>query len=152
MAKVGLQRRFGKKKPDEYVFDRDEPVEVRIQKSLLRQRNLQELMKDSQVCIVANPYLVALDGLPNIDFIYKDIKRNKVSQGIPDELKKFRKESNLRRLSRIELSAVLNRQTQTKKTKKFRQSESLNAAMYIENSRQEKEYEAQLTGKVDKKY
>ena len=47
---------------DEYVIDKDEPEEIRIQKAVMRQKNLQTMLKDSQVAVVSNPYLVALDG------------------------------------------------------------------------------------------
>ena len=77
------------------------------------------MMSTSQVCLVTNPYLVALDGLPSIDFIFNDIRNKGKGNGVPKELKQFRKESNLRRLGRLELSAVMNRLSQTKKTKKL---------------------------------
>ena len=71
---------------------------------------------------------------------------------VPPDVKKRRKENNLRRLTRIELSAVLNRMSQTKKTKKFKQSESLNAEVYLRDVKIEKELEAQKNGKVDAKH
>ena len=52
---------------------------------------------------------MALDGMPSIDFIYDDIRNKPKNNGVPEELKKFRKESNLRRLGRLELAAVMNR-------------------------------------------
>ena len=97
------------------------------------------MMSNSQVCVVSNPYLVALDGLPSIDFIYDDIRTKKKGNGVPIELKKFRKESNLRRLGRLELSAVMNRLAQTKATKKYAQSESLKAAQILKTAQLEKE-------------
>ena len=84
-------------------------------------------MANSQVCIVSNPYLVSLDGLPNIDFVLDDLRKTNRKMDIPNNLRKFRREGNLRRLTRIELSAVLNKTSQTKETRKYKQSDSLNA-------------------------
>ena len=104
-------------------------------------------MASSQVCIVSNPYLVSLDGLPNIDFILDDLRKTKGKKtGVPNNLKKFRREGNLRRLTRIELSAVLNKSSQTKETKKYKQSDSLNAQAYIEQTLIENKKAAQASG------
>ena len=56
---------------------------------------------------------------------------------MPKQVVNSRKENNLRRLSRIELSAILNKNLQTKKTRKYRQSESLLAAEAFKNERAE---------------
>lgn len=76
-------------------------------------------MAKSQVCIVSNPYLVSLDGLPNVDIVLDDQRKNLRRSGITKNLKQARKESNLRRLTRIELTEVLNKIAQTKETKKY---------------------------------
>ena len=99
------------------------------------------MLTNSQVCVVSNPYLVSLDELPNVEFIFDDLRQNVRKKGVPEELKKFRKENNLRRLTRTELSAVLNRIAQTKETKKYIQSESLRANYHLKKAREEKEIE-----------
>ena len=103
-------------------------------------------MANSQVCIVSNPYLVSLDCLPNVDFILSDLRKQTQKSGVPSSLKQFRRESNLRRLTRIELSAVLNKNSQTKETRKYRQSESLNAKYYIEKAINEDKKQAEANG------
>ena len=92
-------------------------------------------MANSQVCIVSNPYLVSMDGLPNIDFIFDDLRKSKRYSGIPKHLRQARKENNMRRLTRLELTEVLNKISQTKDTKKYTQSESLQAKQLLKNSK-----------------
>lgn len=94
------------------------------------------MMAHSQVCIVSNPYLVSLDGLPNIDIVTNDLRKDNRKSGVPQSLKQFRKESNLRRLTNTELTAVINKNSQTKETRKYKQSPSLEAGVDIVKSKQ----------------
>ena len=96
-------------KDEEYVFKKDEPDAIRLQKSIIRQKNLQAMLNDSQVAVIANPYLVALDGCANIDFVYHDLRKVREDTHVPKEVAERRKENNLRRLSTVQLSKVLNR-------------------------------------------
>ena len=43
-------------------------------------------MKDSQVTVVANPYLVSIDGKANIDFVYSNQKKQKSTPNVPPEV------------------------------------------------------------------
>ena len=56
------------------MFDSNESETVQQQKAVLRQKNLQETLKNSTVAIVANPYLMSLDGQASIDFVLSDIR------------------------------------------------------------------------------
>ena len=67
------------------------------------------MLNDSQVAVIANPYLVALDGCANIDFVYHDLRKVREVTHVPKEVAERRKENNLRRLSTVQLSKVLNR-------------------------------------------
>ena len=67
------------------------------------------MLNDSQVAVIANPYLVALDGCANIDFVYHDLRKVREDTHVPKEVAERRKENNLRRLSTVQLSKVLNR-------------------------------------------
>lgn len=102
------------------------------------------------MAIVANPYLVSLDGQASVDFVLSDIRKQKLQKKIPQEVINRRKESNLRRLSRIQLSKVLNRNLQTKVTRKYRQSESLFAEEIFKKSRLE-DIETEKNGGLNKK-
>ena len=60
-------------------------------------------MANSQVCIISNPYLVSVDGLPNLDFLYHDLRKNVINSNAPtngNNLKKQRRENNVRQLSK----------------------------------------------------
>lgn len=75
----------------------------------MRQKNLQKMLSNSLVAVVANPYLVSLDGMASVDFVFHDIKKQREKTHVPHEVIEKRKENNLRRLSRVQLSKVLNR-------------------------------------------
>ena len=66
-------------------------------------------MANSQVCIVSNPYLVSVDCLPNLDFVYHDLRKNVSNSTAPNNLKKQRKENNVRKLSKKQLSEHYNK-------------------------------------------
>ena len=68
-------------------------------------------MANSQVCIISNPYLVSVDGLPNLDFLYHDLRKNVSNSNstAPNDLKKQRRENNVRRLSKKQLSEHYNK-------------------------------------------
>lgn len=77
------------KKPiaDEYVVDEGDTTKRQLEKSLLRQRNLQQMVQNSQVVVVSNPYLVSLDGLPSLEFVFDDIRKAKNKKGVPQAVK-----------------------------------------------------------------
>ena len=54
--------------------DTDSPQD-KLRKQIFRQRNLQRVVADSQVCIVADPYVISLDGLPKIEFLLDNFKK-----------------------------------------------------------------------------
>ena len=80
-----------------------------MEKAIIRQKRLQDLLQNSQVAIVANPYLLALDNNPSIDFMFQDLRKSHKETVVPKEVIEKRKENNLRRISRVQLSKVLNR-------------------------------------------
>ena len=124
--KMGGQRELKyEQKPDEYIIDMSEPEHVKIQKSILRQKNLQKILNNSHVAVVSNPYLLSLDGQASIDFIWKDLRKTEEKTIVPEEVIIKRKENNLRSLSQAELSKILNHNLQTKVTRKYGQSLSL---------------------------
>ena len=79
------------------------------------------------MAVVANPYLVNLEQQPSIDFMFQSLRKFHKDTVVPAEVIEKRKENNLRRISRVQLSKVLNRNLQTKETLKYPQSESLHA-------------------------
>ena len=82
-----------------------------------------------------------------MNLAFKDIRKNpNQERQVPAEIKQFRRENNLRRLTRIELSAVLNKNSQTKKYKKYKQSDSLNAKAYLHSAAIEREQERAKIG------
>lgn len=100
-------------------------------------------MGNSQICIISNPYLVSLDGLPHCDIITDELRKNsKKPTAVPQSVKQFRKETNLRKLTQIELTKIMNRNAQTKETKNYRQSDSLNATAELTKAELEKKKNA----------
>ena len=150
MLNLGRQRdpEF-KQKSLEYVMDdQSEDELIKMEKAIMRQKNLAQLMKDSQVTVVANPYLVAMNGQASIDFVWTDLKSTKKKVIVPSEVIERRRENNMRRLSRIQLSKVLNKNLQTRKTKKYIQSESLQSTELFKSSRME-EIRNQRSGGIE---
>ena len=68
---------------------------------------------------------------------------------VPQEVIEKRKENDLRRMSRVQLSKVLNRNLQTKKTRKYTQSLSLLAEEQMRKDLLD-ELQAQKNGGIDK--
>ena len=108
-------------------------------------------MVQSQVCIVSNPYLVSLDCLPNIDFITDDLRKKARYSGVPKKLQQNRKQSNMKLLTKLELSEVMNRMAQTRHTKKYTQSDSLNAKTYMRDKKRDKDKEALASSTLEDK-
>jgi len=93
--------------------------------------------------------LVALDNQPKLDFMFHDLRRFRKDTVVPQEVIEKRKENDLRRMSRVQLSKVLNRNLQTKKTRKYTQSLSLLAEEQMRKDLLD-ELQAQKNGGIDK--
>ena len=99
-----------------------------------RQRNLQTDFANYAVIVVADPYVASLDGLPNIDIMTTDLRLRKKKPSSTNEL--TRTDSNLNKLSNIEFTMSINKNTQTKSSKKVAKSESLQQLSYVQETRQ----------------
>jgi hypothetical protein len=54
---------------NEYVILPEDSNLSKINKSVLRQSNLYKMIAKNNVCIVSDPYLLALDGLPKFEIL-----------------------------------------------------------------------------------
>jgi len=114
----------------EYVDAPQDDMKVKLRKQMQRQRNLQNLTQHSQVCVVSDPYVLSLDGLPNIDIVFDDFKQprslKKKSTTLLEDMKDSRDErGRFQRLSRPKMYSCLSRLMHTKKSRKVKISESV---------------------------
>jgi len=93
-----------------------------LHKGVIRQRNLKNLV-ESPVCIVADPSIVTLDGLPSIEILEKDINTSNKKK-----LEKFEYsyEEYVCRLGTVKYFPRVYRVAQPRRTRNVERSESLN--------------------------
>ena len=93
-----------------------------MHKGVIRQRNLKNLV-ESPVCVVADPSIVTLDGLPSIEILEKDINTSNKKK-----LEKFEYsyEEYVCRLGTVKYFPRVHRVAQPRRTRNVERSESLN--------------------------
>ena len=106
---------------DALTYCDDDDRETFLKKSVMRQQNLKQLV-ESPVCVVGDPEIIALDGLPSIELIEEDL--NSVGR---KSVKKHEHiyEEYVTNMSSVKFAAVINKISQTKKTRNMQRSESL---------------------------
>ena len=96
----------------------DDDRETFLLKSVLRQKNLKQLV-ESPVCVVSDPEIVALDGLPSLELIEEDL--NSVGSKVLKRREHIYAEY-VANLGSVKFSAVINKISQTKKTRNIPKS------------------------------
>ena len=79
------------------------------------------MLSKNNVCVIAHPYVVNLDGLPKLDFIYNDFKKPRYKPPV-SEYGTFEKYV---RMNRKEQRACLTEIGQTKRRRSIPKSESI---------------------------
>ena len=77
----------------------------KISKAVIRQSNLYKMMTKNNVCVVSDPYLLALDGLPKFEIIQENFKKKRY---ITPECA-FTSFDRYMRMNRKEMRACLNK-------------------------------------------
>ena len=97
---------------EEYVINDFDDPKTQIKKSMKRQRNLMNMLAKSAVCVVADPLVVSLDGLPSLDILHYDFKRKQENKNQSYQ-NEFKTQYNLRSVSRPKLNMLFNKISQT---------------------------------------